>query len=310
VTITATVTGSSGAVTEGTVTFREGVNVLAGPLALNGAGQASFTISTLAVGSHAITASYSGSPNFTASSNTFKHLVQPGVIVTDVFVTEGNAPGTMAAVFEVRLTAPGAQSIPVSFATQDGTATAGADYTARTGQVSFAPGVTSRTVVVVILSDTLNEPDETFFLDLGKAAGAVVLDTQGAGTILNDDPLPQVTVNDQTVRESMGQTTFTVRLNAPSARAVTIDYSTADGTAIAPDDYGAVQGTLTFAPGVTTQTITVTIVRDHLPEPNEDFFVVLSNPANAAVADGLGIGLIRSGAPRPGPGAETSIGLR
>ena len=147
------------------------------------------------MGSHAITASYSGTANLAASEGGFTQVVQPGVTIDDVFVNEGNVPNTVAAVFTVRLTAASAQQVTVSFATQNGTATAGSDYTARSGQVVFPAGATSRTVAVVILSDALNEADETFSLMLPAAANAVVLDSQGVGTILNDDPLPAVAIS-------------------------------------------------------------------------------------------------------------------
>jgi hypothetical protein len=302
VTITATVSSPNGAVTEGAVTFREGTTVLAGPLALNAAGQASFSISTLALGSHAITASYSGTSNLAASEGGFTQVVQPGVTIDDVFVNEGNVPNTVAAVFTVRLTAASAQQVTVSFATQNGTATAGSDYTARSGQVVFPAGATSRTVAVVILSDALNEADETFSLMLPTAANAVVLDAQGVSTILNDDPLPAVAITDVTVREVLGMAELTVSLSAPSGRDVTVEFATADGSAIAPDDYAAGAGTVTFPAGAISHVVTVPVVPDGIAEPDENFYVVLSNVANGTLADGLGIAIIRSGGPRPGPG--------
>jgi predicted extracellular nuclease len=295
VVFTATVSSAGGPVTAGTVTFREGPTDLSGPLPLNAGGQASFTISTLALGSHAITASYSGSTDFGASSGNVTQLVQPGVTVTDVFVSEGNAPGTVAAIFNVRLTAAVAQNVTVNFATQDGTALAGSDYTPRTGQVLFPSGVTSRSVAVVILSDTLNEADETFSLMLPAASNAVIVDSQGVGTILNDDPLPSLAITDVTVGENRGPAVFTIRLSAASGRDVTVDYTTADGTATAPIDYAASAGPLTFPAGTTTRTVSVQISADGLPEPVEDFFVVLFNVANASLADGLGVGRIVSG---------------
>ena len=66
--------------------------------------------------------------------------------------------------------------------------------------------------------------------------------------------------------------TFTVSLNAPSGRDVTVDYATANGTATAPADYTATNGTLTFTPGQTTKTVTVTVNGDHLDEANETYF--------------------------------------
>ena len=227
--------------------------------------------------------------------------MQPGVTVNDVFVNEGNVPNTVAAVFTVGLTAASAQQVTVSFATQNGTATAGSDYTARSGQVVFPAGATSRTVAVVILSDTLNEADETFSLMLPAASNAVVLDSQGVGTILNDDPLPAVAITDVTVRESLGVAEFSLSLSAASGRDVTVDFATADGSAIAPDDYEAGAGTVTFPAGAISRVLTVPVVPDGIAEPDENFYVVLSNVANGTLADGLGIAIIRSGGPRPGP---------
>jgi hypothetical protein len=230
--------------------------------------------------------------------------------VNDVFVTEGNAPGTMAAVFTVSLTAASAQAVTVSFATQDGTATAGSDYTARSGQVMFTAGATLRTVVVVILGDLLNEADETFSLMLLGSKGAILLDSQGAATILNDDPLPALVIDDVHTREPQRSAVFTLRLSAPSGRDVAVDFETSDGSATAPADYGALSGTVTFPAGTVTRTVTVTVVNDGVPEPAEDFFMILRNVANAALADGLGVATIKSAGPGPGAPVNVTAGGR
>ena len=73
---------------------------------------------------------------------------------------------------------------------------------------------------------------------------------------------------------------------------VTVNYATADGTATSPADFGAISGTLTFAPGVTTQPISVSIVNDAIAEGNETFTVALSNPTVATIADPSGLGTI------------------
>ena len=83
---------------------------------------------------------------------------------------------------------------------------------------------------------------------------------------------------------------FTVSLSAASGQTVTVNYATANGTAVAPGDYTAASGTLTFTPGVTTQTLTVPVNGDTLNEPNETFFVNLSGPGQ------------RHDPRRPGPG--------
>ena len=73
---------------------------------------------------------------------------------------------------------------------------------------------------------------------------------------------------------------------------MTVDYATADGTAHAPDDYQAGSGTLTFAAGQTTRTVTVPVNGDLLNETDETYFLNLSGPTNATIGDGQGIGTI------------------
>jgi uncharacterized repeat protein (TIGR01451 family) len=85
------------------------------------------------------------------------------------------------------------------------------------------------------------------------------------------------------VGEAAGTATITVTLSAPSGRVVTVDYATGDGTAVAPGDYTATSGTLTFAVGQTSRTFTVTVVNDTLNEGNETVALTLSNPGNASL---------------------------
>lgn len=87
---------------------------------------------------------------------------------------------------------------------------------------------------------------------------------------------------------------FRVTLDSPSHKKVRVNYATADGSATAASgDYIATSGTLTFAPGQTRQTVTVRVRGDTRIEPNETFRVLLSNPTNATIADGVGVGTIR-----------------
>ena len=104
----------------------------------------------------------------------------------DVTVTEGDA-GTTTASFTVRLSAASAQAVTVGYATANQTATAGSDYQAASGTVSFAPGALTRAVSVNVLGDTVVEPDETFALNLSGPVGATVADGQAVGTISDDD---------------------------------------------------------------------------------------------------------------------------
>ena len=135
--------------------------------------------------------------------------------------------------------------------------------------------------------------------DLDALAGkwvAKISDAQGQCTILNDDA-PLISVNDVTMaegNEGNHNAVFTVTLSAPSTQSITVNYATANGTAqfVAPADYGARSGTLTFTPGQISKTITVPVVGDTRVEVNETFFVNLSAATNATITDGQGLGTI------------------
>src|SRR5438093_2720098 len=207
------------------------------------------------------------------------------------------AAGTTNAVFTVSLSAASSTTVTVDYASADGTATAGSDYTALSGTLTFAPGETSQTITAAVIGDTINEPNETFVVNLSNPSNATVADGQGRATILNDDPAPpSLAINDVTVNEGDSGVTsaiFTVTLSAASTQTVTVNFASADGSAkAATRDYGAVSGTLTFAPGQTTQPIAVPIIGDKRKEKDETFFVNLSGPSNATIADGQGRGTI------------------
>ena len=221
--------------------------------------------------------------------------------INDVSVNEGNT-GTVNANFTVTLSATSGQVVTVNYATANGTATAGSDYVAGSGTVTFPAGTTTQTITVVVNGDVVNEPDETFFVNLGGEVNATITDAQGQGTILNDDGIPSISINDVSVIEGNIGTVnanFTVTLSATSGQVVTVNYATSNGTATAGSDYVAQSGTLTFSAGSTTQTITVVVNSDLLDEPNETFFVDLSNAANATIADNQAQGTITDDDPLP-----------
>ena len=300
VTFTATVTSGGDTVTAGTVTFRDGTALLAGPLALDASGRASFTVSSLTTGSYTITADYGGDGDFQASSGSVAQAVDPlpAISIGDVSVAEGN-DGASSAVFMLTLSAAThTATAQVDIVTADGTATtADNDYAAAAGTVSFAPGQTTQTIAVSITRDNIYEPDESFVVNLSHATHATIADGQGAGTILNDDPLPTIAIADVSVTEGNTGTTpavFTVSLSNPSSMPVSVNVATADGTALAASDYVTASGSLSFAPLETTKTITVSVTGDFVIEPDEIFTVNLSNATGATIADGQAVGAIRN----------------
>ena len=199
------------------------------------------------------------------------------ISIGDVAIAEGNA-GTSIATFTVTRTG-GTAAFDLTYATADGTATAGSDYVAQpTGTVSFAAGDLTKTISVTINGDTTVEPDETFFVNLLNATnGGTIVDAQGLGTITNDDAaggVGNISINDVTITEGNSGTkvaTFTV--SHTGSAAFSVNYATANSTATAGTsgtaDYVATSGTLNFAAGTSTQTVSVTIRGDTIYEPNE-----------------------------------------
>ncbi|WP_222427425.1 Calx-beta domain-containing protein, partial [Hyella patelloides] len=209
----------------------------------------------------------------------------PSLIISDVVVTEGDS-STTNAIFTVSLDNPSSQEITVDFATSDNTAIAGLDYEAISGTLTFSPGETSKTIEVNVLGDNLDEIDEAFTINLTNSNNAVITDSEATATITDNDNPPSLIISDVVVTEGDSGTTtavFTVSLDNPSGQEITVDYATADNTAIAGIDYEAVSGTLTFNPGETTKTIEVNVLGDNLDEIDEAFTINLSNPNNVTI---------------------------
>ena len=226
----------------------------------------------------------------------------PTLSVDDPTATEGEA----AAVFTVTLSSAGDEAVTAAYTTSDGTATAGEDYTSTSGTLTIPAGDTTGEISVPVLDDDDVEEAETFNLTLSDATNATLDDGQGEATIEDDDepppPLPAFTINDTTVAEAVGaEAVFVVSLSATSEDDVTVDYETADGTALAGDDYTAASGTLTISAGEPSGEISVSIVNDDVAEETESFTVALSNAANATIDDGEGTASITDADMPPPP---------
>ncbi len=203
-------------------------------------------------------------------------------------VTEG---GT--AQFEVTLSAESQQVVTVSYATADGTATEGSDYTAATATLRFQPGERTKTIPVTTLDDDEPESEEHFAVTLGNPTGATLDDSSGRGAITDDDDTaPRLSIVDASAEE--GETVgFTVVLTGSPGETVTVGFETADGTALAGSDYEQTSGKLTFPPGSGTRTISVQSLEDDAAESDERFTVRLSDPDGATIEDGTAQGTIR-----------------
>jgi len=220
------------------------------------------------------------------------------VRIGDAAVSEGHS-GMVSATFTVTMAKPSSQTVTVSYGTADSggyyTASAGSDYQAASGTLTFAPGETTKTITIQVIGDRLGEQKETFYVNLNNLTGAIITGGQGTGTIADDEP--RISIGDVTKREGRKNTTqftFTVTLSAAYDQTVTMSFRTADGTATTSDtDYVARTGTLTFAPGETTKTITIEVKGDTKKEADETFYVDLFGlSSNALFTKSRGFGTI------------------
>ncbi len=214
----------------------------------------------------------------------------PKLSINNVTVTEGDS-GALNAAFTVTLSAASAKTVTAKYATANGTAKAPGDYGTKTGTLTFLAGQTSKTVLIGVRGDVLDEADETFFVNLSAPVNATLADAQGLCTITDDDPLPSLRINDVSVTEVDANTsnaTLTVTLSRASGRTVAVNFATANGTASSSTDYVSKTGTVAFTAGQTTRTIVVQVRGDTLGEANETFFVNLSGAVNATIADAQG----------------------
>src|SRR5215213_1351167 len=233
-----------------------------------------------------------------ASSNNVSVLVGPlpSVSIAAASVTEGNS-GTVPASFPLTLSGSINQDVRLFYSLASGTASAGSDFDASTSLVTIPAAALTGSVVVPVNGDQTFEPDETFTITLSPVSSlnAFIINAQSQGTILNDDPLPAITINDSSVIEGNAGTRslfFNVSLSNPSASLISFTATTANGTATAGSDYVAKSSTVNINPGQVAATFSVTVTGDTQNEPDESFVVNLTNPVNASIARSQAIGTI------------------
>lgn len=206
--------------------------------------------------------------------------------------------------FTVTLSAPASQNVTIDFQTSDGTATSvfadpARDYVTTSGQLTFLPGETTKTIQVPVFGDTIPEADETFFVTLSNPINTVISNGTGTGTILNDDTYPTVQFSSATYStsepladEQSGTATgvtITVNRSGNATGTSSVSYATSDGTATggatcgAGVDYITTSGTLNFAANETAKTFFVQTCFDNVFEGDETVNLTLSNPVLATL---------------------------
>ena len=195
--------------------------------------------------------------------------------------------------FAVTLDPAADAAVTVDYATSDGTATSGADYTGTSGTLTFLAGETAKTVSVPIIDDAVDDGGETLTLTLSQAAGANIGAAAATG-IIRDDDGNRLTVADAEASEEEDATLdFAVTLDPAADAAVTVDYATSDGTATSGADYTGTSGTLTFLAGETAKTVSVPIIDDAVDDGGETLTLTLSQAAGANIGTAAATGIIR-----------------
>jgi len=215
--------------------------------------------------------------------------------VPDVVKVAEYDEGLVTVELPVTLSGPSSQTVSANWQTANGQAVAPADYVASYGSVIFEPGETRQTISVTIVGDALDEPDESVYISLRNPTNARIGGFYGLGfvVILDDEATPNLRPGLGTVAEGDdGSVTLLlpVELSGPSGGVVTAEWATRLFGAATTDDFVERSGTVTFAPGQTEATVSVTVKGDTVEEGDEYFGTAFRNATNAHIGGWLGLG--------------------
>ncbi len=214
----------------------------------------------------------------------------PAISISDARSSEGE---TLR--FTVTLDKISTNTVTVDWTTTAGTATEDVDYNSGSGQLSFLPTESSKTIEVTAINDELDEALETFTVDLSNPSNATVSDGTATGIIDNTEfvppPEPGLSIADARGVEG-GTLIFQVTLNQVYTNTVTVDWETREGTATEDTDYVGASGQLSFLPGDGIIAIPVLTIDDDHHDDGETFAVVLSNASGAPIVNGTATGTI------------------
>ena len=209
-------------------------------------------------------------------------------------VSEGVAAGTILLL--VVQPSPSPVTVTVSSANVPTGAEASKDFVGLRQSLVISPNESTYTLTIQLLDDAVVEGEESLRLTLSNyqavLPGAI---TETIVTIIDDDTFPRLAFAPAEANETESALRFVATLSSAWPHTVTVEYSTRDGTAIAPDDYLPTSGVLTFAPEQTTATVAVALIDDDVDEPAENLFVQFANPVQAIPSAAEVAGTIRDG---------------
>lgn len=236
---------------------------------------------------------YASIGRYTITGNIVDAGQLPQLTINDVTVSESAGTAT----FTVTVAGTVADTVTVDFVTAADTAAIGSDFVATNGTLAFTPGgPTTQTIVVSIVDDATAESTEIFFVNLSNASKATISDSRGQGTIQDNDVAVTISiaVSSASKNEGTGTTatpfTFTVSRTGSTSATASVQYAvTGTGgskSAARADDFSNnafPHGTISFAAGESSKTLTILVKADSTKEFNEKFRVTLANPSGATL---------------------------
>jgi len=221
------------------------------------------------------------------------------VTITDIdpeiYIDDGEALEDEKTIhLPLRLSRSTNQVVTVQYATKDGSAeTEDDDYISSEGIVIFDPGATQGVIQLEINDDQKIEGDETFLVTLSNARYANLSDDpEGTATILNDDEIVGITIEDAVAGNHSSMISFSVRLSHPIHEAISVSYRTENESATAGEDYSPATGYLTFEPGTTQETIDITLLQQDVDWQQKTFFVHVESMDTARMEKSIATAVI------------------
>ena len=224
-------------------------------------------------------------PNVSSSSSSISSSVGAATTIALSATSYGVAENAGSIVISVNRTGVTTGTMGINYATTNGTAQSGSDYTAVSGTFTFNPGETVKTFSVPVSNNTAIDGGRTFNVVLNTPTGGPSLGTASALVTINDDESVPTTASGSLkfssstyqVSESSGQAVITVN-HAGGVGPVSVNYSTNGGSALAGTDYASTTGTLSFAQGETSKIFVIPIYNDSLSDAGETINISLSSP--------------------------------
>jgi hypothetical protein len=226
-----------------------------------------------------------------SSSLSMLERLEPRTLLTTVTVAPvAGSEGDASVVFTAMLDAPASADVTIGYRTANGSARGGEDFKPVRTSLFIPAGATSGSGSVTLIDDGLYEPEETFGLALTAPRGVKLASKRVVATLVDDSPIPNVSIADAAVLEGgKGHATVVtanVALSHPAAQTVRINYQTqAASTATVGSDYRPARGAVVFRPGQVTAAIKLRIVGDDVAEPDESFRVMLAASPLALVTN-------------------------